>query len=213
MSAQRPPTLAAHPWHGVSLGDHAPELVTCYIEIVPTDTVKYELDKASGILKVDRPQKFSNVAPSLYGFLPRTYCAEDLAARCMERTGKTGIVGDGDPLDVCVLSERPIAHGGILMTARPIGGLRMVDKAQADDKIVAVLEGDAAWGGLREVAELPAALRARLEHYFLTYKLDPTQRKDDARQPIVEIAEVYDAAEARLVIDACRRDYARHYGA
>jgi inorganic pyrophosphatase len=121
-------------------------------------------------------------------------------------------VGDGDPLDVCVLSERPIAHGGILMTARPIGGLRMVDKAQADDKIVAVLDGDAAWGGLREITELPPSLLARLEHYFLTYKLDPTQRKDDVRQPIVEIAEVYDAAEARLVIEACRRDYQRHYG-
>jgi inorganic pyrophosphatase len=204
---QRAPSVTAHPWHGVALGEQAPTVVTCYIEIVPTDTVKYELDKATGILKVDRPQKFSNVAPSLYGFLPRTYCAEDVAARCMERTGKTGIVGDGDPLDVCVLSERVLAHGGLIVTARPIGGLRMVDKNEADDKIVAVLEGDAAWGELRDVRDLPESLRMRLEHYFLTYKLDP-ERQTNA----VEIAEVYDAEEARRVIQASQADYARHYG-
>jgi inorganic pyrophosphatase len=207
MPTQRPPVVTAHPWHGVALGDGAPGLVTCYIEIVPTDTVKYELDKASGLLKVDRPQKFSNVAPSLYGFLPRTYCAEDVAARCMQRTGKTKVVGDGDPLDVCVLSERVLAHGGLLVTARPIGGLRMVDRHEADDKIIAVLEGDAVYGGLRDVHELPDAMRCRLEHYFLTYKLDP-ERKTNA----VEIAEVYDAAEARAVIEASRADYDRHYG-
>ncbi len=206
--AERPPVVTAHPWHGVSLGDRAPEIVTCYIEIVPTDTVKYELDKATGILKVDRPQKFSNVSPSLYGFLPRTYCAEDIAARCMERTKKTDVVGDGDPLDVCVLSERVIAHGGLIVSARPIGGLRMVDRGQADDKIIAVLDGDAAFSELSELAQLPKALRARLEHYFLTYKMDPERKGENA---VVEIAEVYDAAEARIVIEASRRDYHRHY--
>ena len=205
--SERPPSVAAHPWHGVSLGDRVPEVFTCYIEIVPTDTVKYELDKATGILKVDRPQKFSNVVPSLYGFLPRTYCAESLAARCMKSTGKTNIVGDGDPLDVCILSERVIAHGGIIVTARPIGGLRMIDHGEADDKIIAVLEGDAAFGEVREVADLPASLRMRLEHYFLTYKLDPERPVHE-----VEIAEVYDAAEARAVIAASREDYTRHYG-
>jgi inorganic pyrophosphatase len=204
---ERAPQVAAHPWHGVSLGDRAPEVVTCYIEIVPSDTVKYELDKETGLLKVDRPQKFSNVVPSLYGFLPRTYCAEHLAARCMQRTGKTGIVGDGDPLDVCVLSERAIAHGGLIVTARPIGGLRMIDKGQADDKIIAVLDGDAAWGAVKDTAALPPDLLRRLEHYFLTYKLDPEQP-----ERLVEIAEIYDAAEARTVIEACRADYAAHYG-
>jgi inorganic pyrophosphatase len=206
MSVDRTPSVAAHPWHGVPLGPHAPELCTCYIEIVPTDTVKYELDKATGLLKVDRPQKFSNVPPTLYGFLPRTYCAEAVAARCADRTGRTGVVGDGDPLDVCVLSERAIAHGGIIVTARPIGGIRMVDRNEADDKIIAVLEGDAAWGELREVAQLPSAMRMRLEHYFLTYKLDP-ERNTNA----VEIAEIYDAAEARAVIEASRTDYVTHY--
>src|SRR5689334_7739553 len=70
----------AHPWHGVATGPDAPGVVTAYVELVPTDTVKYEIDKASGILKVDRPQQFSNVCPTLYGFIPRTFCGERVAA-------------------------------------------------------------------------------------------------------------------------------------
>ena len=203
---ERPPTVIAHPWHGVPLGDRAPDFVTCYIEIVPTDTVKYELDKLTGLLKVDRPQKFSNVAPSLYGFLPRTYCAEVVGKRCSDRTGKPGIIGDHDPLDVCVLSERVIAHGGLIVTARPIGGIRMLDGNEADDKIIAVLEDDAVWGGVDEVTQLPAALRRRFEHYFLTYKLDPRKQSSG-----VEIADVYGADEARAVIAASRVDYSHHF--
>ena len=75
----------AHPWHGVSIGDEAPDRVTAYIEIVPTDTVKYELDKATGLLKVDRPQKFSNVYPTLYGLIPQTLCGPRSAELCMEK--------------------------------------------------------------------------------------------------------------------------------
>src|SRR5580704_5928758 len=63
-----------HPWHGISMGESAPETVTAYIEVVPTDTVKYELEKSTGFLKLDRPQKFSNVCPTPYGFIPQTYC-------------------------------------------------------------------------------------------------------------------------------------------
>src|SRR6185503_7809262 len=69
----------SHPWHGVPIGDDSPEIVTAYIEIVPTDTVKYELDKSSGLLKIDRPQRFSNVCPTNYGFVPQTYCGEKVA--------------------------------------------------------------------------------------------------------------------------------------
>ena len=79
----------AHPWHGVSMGDHAPDLVTAYIEIVPTDTVKYEVDKASGFLKVDRPQRFSNYCPSYYGLIPQTYCGERVAKPFGARAGVT----------------------------------------------------------------------------------------------------------------------------
>ncbi len=68
------PVYKAHPWHGISVGDNAPEKVTVFVEIVPSDTIKYEVDKESGYLKIDRPQKYSNIIPSLYGFIPQTYC-------------------------------------------------------------------------------------------------------------------------------------------
>jgi inorganic pyrophosphatase len=198
--------LRAHPWHGVDLGAEAPDVVTAYIEIVPTDTVKYELDKASGILRVDRPQRYSNVCPSLYGFLPRTYCAERIAARCMERTGLTGIRGDGDPLDLCVLTESVFSRSDLLVRAVPIGGLRMVDGQDADDKIVAVLWQDATYGHLRDLADLPPALLDRLRHYFLTYKLPP-----GARESPVSIPEIYGRDEAHEVIRRSQADYLRHF--
>jgi inorganic pyrophosphatase len=191
-----------HPWHGVAIGPEAPERVTVYVEIVPTDTVKYEIDKESGYLKVDRPQKFSNVCPTLYGFIPQTYCGERVGALCAERTGRRGISGDGDPMDICVLSERAVTHGDILLQAVPLGGLRMIDGEQADDKIIAVLAGDAAWGSLRELSEVPAALLDRLRHYFLTYKQDP-----DAARRRVEIADAYGRTEAHEVIRRSRQDY------
>jgi len=197
-----------HPWHGVSVGDEAPGKVTVYIEIVPTDPVKYELDKTTGYLKIDRPQKFSNVYPSLYGFIPQTYCGEENAAFCAQRTGRDGIVGDGDPLDVCVLSEKDISHGDVLMNVIPIGGLRMIDNDEADDKIVAVLEGDAVFGQLREIYQLPPTLVDRLKHYFLTYKQSP-----DSLQPHkVEITHVYGREEAHEVIRRSQADYDRRYG-
>ncbi len=87
------------------LGD-APNVVTAFIEMVPTDTVKYELDKVSGYIKIDRPQKYSNVVPALYGFLPQTYCGDLVAEYCMAQTERTDIHGDGDPLDICVLTEK-----------------------------------------------------------------------------------------------------------
>lgn len=198
----------AHPWHGVDIGPHAPRVVTAYVEIVPTDAVKYEIDKESGILKIDRPQQYSNVCPTLYGFIPRTLCAEDVGRFCAERTGRTGIVGDGDPMDICVLTERPITHGDILVPARPIGGLRMIDGDQADDKVVAVLEADAVYGGLEEIAECPPGLVERLRHYFLTYKQLP-----DGTRRLVEITHVYPRDEALEVIRRSQADYARRFGA
>ena len=202
-----PPTLAAHPWHGVSPGVGAPDVVTCYVEIVPTDTVKYEVDKASGILRLDRPQRYSNQAPSLYGFIPRSYCGARVAARCAERVGRAGIVGDGDPMDVCILTERPIAHGGILVEAIPIGGFRMIDADQADDKIIAVLRGDPVYGAWRRLGDATPALVDRLRHYFLTYQAMP-----GAPAPPVSIPEAYDADEARETIRRAFEDYATTFG-
>ena len=131
----------AHPWHGIKPGDNAPTIVTAFIEIVPSDTVKYEIDKESGYLKIDRPQKFSNMIPTLYGFIPQTYCAEKSLIMAL-KSGKKVIKGDGDPLDICVLSERSVTHGDILLQAIPIGGFRLLDGGEADDKIIAVMKGD-----------------------------------------------------------------------
>ena len=197
----------AHPWHGVTPGEKAPEIVTCYIEMVPTDAVKYEVDKATGILKLDRPQRYSNQPPCLYGFIPRTLCDVKVGERCGERLGRTGISGDQDPIDICVLTEKPIQHGNILVEALPIGGLRMIDATQADDKIIAVLKGDNVYGGWKDMKDVPPQLIDRLRHYFLTYKAMP-----DSPTPPVEIAETYDRAEALETIKKSFEDYRTKYG-
>ena len=197
----------AHPWHGVTPGEKSPETVNAYIEIVPTDAVKYELDKQSGHLRVDRPQRFSSMCPSLYGFIPQTFCGDHVADLCAERTGKTGIKGDGDPMDICVLTEKTFAQGNLFVQANPIGGLRMIDGEQADDKIIAVLEADLAYGQLRDINDCPKALVDRLKHYFLSYKQLPGEAPRR-----VEIADVYDRSEALDVITRSISDYQKQFG-
>ncbi len=192
----------AHPWHGVSPGPNAPAMVNAYIEIVPTDAVKYELDKSSGHLRVDRPQRFSSMCPTLYGFIPQTYCGEHVAQFSADRTGTTGIEGDGDPMDMCVLTEKTFAHGSFFLLAKPIGGLRMIDGHQADDKIIGILDADLAYGHINEIGECPTALIDRLKHYFLSYK----QLPGDAPRR-VEISDIYGRAEAMDVITRSMRDY------
>ena len=196
----------AHPWHGVSIGENAPEVVTAFIEIVPTDTVKYEIDKDSGFLIVDRPQKFSNIIPAPYGFIPQTYCDKEVAKLCMEKCGKTGIEGDGDPLDICVLTERTIDAGNILMPAVPIGGFRMIDGGEADDKIIAVLKGDEFYQQWEDIKDCPDSVLLRLEHYFLTYKDMPGIVKSN-----VEITHVYGREEALEVIRKSQEDYKMNF--
>jgi inorganic pyrophosphatase len=185
-----------HPWHGLDAGRGPPLLVNAYIEITPFDVIKYEVDKASGYLKVDRPQRTSSQPPSLYGFIPRTYCGAAVAALCpgAER-------GDGDPLDVCVLSERPITRSEIIVPARVVGGLQLLDRGEADDKIIAVLEGDFVWGEATELAALPAIMVERLQHYFNTYKLVP------GAQPQITVQRAYGAAHAARVVEAAIADY------
>ena len=195
-----------HPWHGIPIGDDAPRTVSAFIEIVPTDTVKYELDKQTGYLKVDRPQKFSNICPTLYGFIPQTFCGERVGAFCAARTGRASVNGDGDPMDICVLTEKDISHGDIILKAIPIGGLRMIDGDEADDKIIAVLQNDVMFGGWRDLHDAPPALIERLRHYFLTYKQVP-----GAAPMRVEIADVYDRDEAYDVINRSRADYDAHF--
>ncbi|HZE69424.1 MAG TPA: inorganic pyrophosphatase [Pyrinomonadaceae bacterium] len=197
----------AHPWHGVSSGSDVPQVVNAYIEIVPTDAVKYELDKLSGHLHVDRPQRFSSMCPSLYGFIPQTFCGDETARRSADKAGLGSIRGDGDPMDICVLSEKAFAHGGFFVRARPIGGLRMIDGDQADDKILAVLEQDLAYGYMQDLEDCPKGLVDRLKHYFLSYKQFPGEAPRR-----VEIVEVYDRAEAMEVIRRSCRDYQARFG-
>ncbi len=193
----------AHPWHGITPGDHYPEVVNVFVEIVPTDTIKYEICKYTGHLRVDRPQKFSNMVPALYGFIPQTICLDEVAGFTMERTGESNIKGDGDALDICVLTERNINHASVILNARPIGGFRMFDGGEADDKIIAVLESDAAYSGYHELADVPAPIVDRLRHYFLTYKQSP-----DASHSAITISHVYDREEAHEVIRRSVKDYA-----
>ncbi len=197
------PQTIAHPWHGVSIGEQSPDIVNCFIEIVPTDTVKYEVDKASGLLRLDRPQKFSNLCPSLYGFIPQTYCGGQVGKAAAVITGNSQIKGDGDPMDICVLTERPINQNGILIAAIPIGGFRMIDGDEADDKIIAVLKDDPAFGELSDITEAPQAMIERLRHYFLTYKQMPGEKDKK-----VAIVETYNALTAKEMIKLSQQDYA-----
>jgi inorganic pyrophosphatase len=201
-----PLAFRPHPWHGIDPGPRFPEIVLAYIEMVPTDGVKYEIDKHTGYLKVDRPQRFSNFCPTLYGFVPQTFCGTRVAAHPLAGS-PTVTRGDGDPLDICVLTDRPISRGEILLEARPIGGLRMVESEDADDKILAVLINDPSYGDFMDISQIPRALTDRLRHYFLTYKAIP----GEARVPIT-VDPVYGAMEARSVLNAARADYREEFG-
>lgn len=192
-----------HPWHGLEAQCEgaAEGIVQVYIEMLPSDTVKYELDKKSGFLMVDRPQRTTATPPALYGFIPRTYCAEEVAKRCDHAD-----IADGDPLDICVFSERLITRADIILQARVVGGIQMIDGGEADDKIIAVLDGDNIWGGVEDIDDLPPIKTERLQHYFSTYKLIP------GKDVNIKVDTVYGRAEALKVIEAARTDYQNHYG-
>jgi inorganic pyrophosphatase len=189
-----------HPWHGLSAGEGPPARVNAFIEITPFDTIKYEIAKETGYLRVDRPQRTSSLPPTLYGFIPRTYCGDRVAALTDGARG-----GDGDPLDICVLSERPIARAEILVRCEVVGGFATLDRDAADDKIIAVLAGDALWGSARDIGDVPEALIDRLRHYFSTYKAEP------GRPTRVEVRPTYPAAHAHRVVEAALADYAARF--
>ena len=185
-----------HPWHGLSAGRNPPRLVNAYIEITPFDLIKYEIDKSTGYLRVDRPQRGSSHPPALYGFIPRTYCGEGVG-----KLSPKAQRGDCDPLDICVFSERPITKSEIILNVRVIGGMQMIDAGEADDKIIAVLESDDIWGEAHNISDMPRALIDRLHHYFSTYKLALNKK------PSISIEQVYDAEHALRVVNAALEDY------
>lgn len=190
-----------HPWHGLKTGDRAPSIVQAYIEITPFDLVKYEIDKATGYLIVDRPNRSSSQPPTLYGFIPRTYCAERVC-----KLSPAAIRGDHDPLDICVVSERPIDRAEIIVSARVVGGIQMIDHGEADDKIVAVLESDTVWDRARDISDLPPVFIERIRHYFETYKQVP------GVPPQVSIDDVYGQEHAIKVVAASIADYEDGFG-
>jgi len=192
----------AHPWHGISLGKDTPNIVTSFIEMVPTDAVKYEVDKESGYLSIDRPQKYSNLVPALYGFLPQTYSDKKVAELTNKQLNRIDILGDGDPIDICVLTEKDITHGDIIVRARPIGGFRVLDQDKADDKLIAVLENDLIYDSYNDITDLPQAVIDRLRHYFTTYKDLP---EDKTSRCVV--TDIYGVEEAHDVIMRSIQDY------
>lgn len=190
-----------HPWHGLEVGKQPPSLVQAYIEITPYDLVKYEIDKETGYMRVDRPQRTSSQPPALYGFIPRTFCGPGV---CKLSPGSSR--GDEDPLDICVISERPIARAEVILHARVVGGLPMIDRGEADDKIIAVLETDNMWAHVSDISELPPVLVDRIYHYFSTYKLIPGHEVD------IRIDRPYGREHAEKVVAAAINDYQEHFG-
>lgn len=190
-----------HPWHGLAVGKQPPSLVQAYIEITPYDLVKYEIDKETGYMRVDRPQRTSSQPPALYGFIPRTFCGSSVCG-LSPRSSK----GDEDPLDICVISERPIARAEVILHARVVGGLPMVDRGEADDKIIAVLETDNMWAHVSDISELPPVLVDRIYHYFSTYKLIPGHEVD------IHIDKPYGREHAERVVNAAIKDYQDSFG-
>ena len=190
-----------HPWHGIETGAEPPHIVNAYVEITPFDLVKYEIDKQSGYLRVDRPQRTSSQPPALYGFIPQTLCGERF-----HRLSPHSKRGDNDPLDICIISERSITKSEIILSARVVGGIKMIDDDEADDKIIAILRNDFFWNKVEDVTDLPPILIERLSHYFTTYKMVADEK------PRVVLDHVYGAAHAFEVINATIADYKEAFG-
>lgn len=178
----------AHPWHDLPNDvHHARDFFNVVIEIPRGSKVKYELDKPSGQLRVDRVLYSSVIYPCNYGFLPRTYC------------------DDNDPLDVLVLGTEPVVPLSLL-TARAIGVMHMMDEGQRDDKIIAVHTTDPSMAVYKDIAELPAHLFREIQKFFETYKdlegktveVDAFRGFDRAVEIVIEAMELYRRKESRL---------------
>ena len=150
----------AHPWHGVNPTVGSDGLVV-YIENTSHTKIKYELDTSSGLLKVDRPQETSALPPAAYGFVPRTLCGAKVAQL------NARLRGDRAALDVFVLSERPIEVPGVLAQVRLVGGIPVRDENYVDDKLIAVLHRDAAFGAFQDISEVPIYMMERICHYLV----------------------------------------------
>lgn len=141
-----------HPWHDVEIGSRAPEIVPVIVEVPKGSKTKYEIDKSSGLIRVDRILYSSVMYPANYGFIPQTYC------------------DDRDPLDVLVLGQETIVPLAIMM-AKPIGVMKMRDQNDSDDKIIAVHADDPEYRDYESIRDLPQHRMAELRRFFLDYKV------------------------------------------
>ncbi|HQV98969.1 MAG TPA: inorganic diphosphatase [Bacteroidia bacterium] len=161
-----------HPWHNVSYGDQAPDIVTALIEIPKGSKAKYEVDKVSGLLKLDRVLFSSVFYPANYGFIPQT------------------LGDDHDPLDILVLSQIEIVPL-CLVKSRVIGVMRMIDNDEGDDKIIAVAENDMSVNHIKDISELPAHFIQELQNFFENYtKLEKKKVRIDGFQSIDKAKEI-----------------------
>jgi len=169
-----------HPWHDIHPGDNAPEIVTACIEIPKGSKGKFELDKESGLIKLDRVLFSAVHYPANYGFIPQTYC------------------DDNDPLDILVISSVDLPHR-CLVEAKVIGVMRMIDGGEADDKIIAVALHDMSVNHMNDIHQLPPHTTVELQRFFEDYKIlerkevvvEQFQAKAKALQIIKEAIALY----------------------
>ena len=176
-----------HPVHDIEVPADVATFVPAVIEIPRGSRLKYEIDKPTGLLRLDRVLYSAVHYPANYGFIPRTHA------------------DDGDPLDILVLMQEPV-QSLTIVRARALGGLRMVDEHGGDDKIVAVCVDDPAYAHYRDLDELPPHVMRELDRFFRDYKV--LEGKQDA----VEVGALYDAARALEVIGEARAAYERGEG-
>ena len=172
--------MVKHPWHEVSIGDNPPEFVNSIIEIPKGSRAKYEIDKDSGLIKLDRVIYASMYYPLNYGFIPQT------------------LGEDHDPLDIVVLTQVTVVPR-CLIPSKVIGVMRMIDKGEADDKIIAVAMQDVSVSHIQDVKDMPEYFRAELKHFFENYKtlenkkvvVDEFESRDKAMQIIQDSISLY----------------------
>ena len=173
-----------NPWHEVETGDNAPELVNGIIEIPKGSRAKYELDKKTGMLKLDRVIYSAMYYPANYGFIPQTYC------------------DDHDPLDILVLTQITL-HPLTLLTAKPIGVMRMLDNDEADDKIIAVAAHDISVSHINDITDLPDYLLKEINNFFEDYKKLENKK--------VKVEDFLGKETAREIISQAMIDYQKSF--
>lgn len=174
-----------HPWHDVELGDQAPDVVTAIIEVPAGSNVKYELDKKSGLIRVDRTLFSSVHYPANYGFLPQTYC------------------DDHDPLDVLVLGQESLVPLCIVR-AKPIGLMKMIDQGESDDKVIAVHFDDQEYAHYTSIDELPSHRLNQVRRFFEDYKA--LENKTVSVEGFLGAAEAIKAVELSMKLYAENRE-------